>query len=75
MNTFIVIYRPHGALNCETQHIGPFPSHDEAYEYLCKLPAIGINYGGENPGVKYVEELIAPEQPNPTVWDILRRVP
>ena len=58
---FIVIYKTHGSLNIDTAHIGPFPSWGEAYEYLCMLPALGICPEGENPGHKYIKELMAPD--------------
>lgn len=62
---FIVIYRPHNELKCNTQHIGPFPTHAAACDYLSTLPALGIlefdeNNVVQNSGVKYVEELRAP---------------
>lgn len=52
MPQFIIIYRPSGALECETAFIGPFLSFEAAYNRLCELPAIG---GGD--GVKYIAEL------------------
>lgn len=58
---FIVIYRPHNELNCNTRHIGPFRTYMGAEACLVNLPAIGIHIPGDvidNPGVKYVEELI-----------------
>lgn len=58
---FIVIYRAHGQLNMETAHIGPFSTHEEAYDYLCMLPALGICPEGENVGCKYTKELIVPD--------------
>lgn len=55
---FIVIYKPHGSLNMETRHIGPFKEYDEAYEYLCKLPAIGYPPEGiRDDGFKYIAAL------------------
>lgn len=54
----IVVFRPNGKLNCETQYFGPF-TFDDAYEYLdTKLPAIGICPEGENAGVKFIQELV-----------------
>lgn len=38
---WIVIYREHGQLNLYTKFFGPFKDEDEAYEFLCTLPAIG----------------------------------
>lgn len=63
---FIVIYRPHNELNIDTRHYGPFDSEAEAYDFLCDcLPAIGIQPdptdGINNPGVKYVARLDAPQ--------------
>lgn len=58
---FIVIYRPHNELNVNTRHIGPFRTYMGAEACLCNLPAIGIHYPDgvlDNPGVKYIEELI-----------------
>lgn len=57
----IVIYREHGKLNCETSYVGPFVYAEDAYEYACSLPALGICPEGENAGVKYVQEVIASE--------------
>jgi len=37
----IVVYRKHGDLQIETKFYGPFANHDEAYDFLCGLPAIG----------------------------------
>lgn len=58
---FIVVYRPHNTLHCETKYFGPFQSHDDAYDYLCKLPAIGAHFPPENgcgnSGVKTIESL------------------
>lgn len=62
---YLVIYRPHNQLNCDTQYIGPFESHDDAYDYLCELPAIGQHNPGsvvDNPGVKFVQEIAAPQR-------------
>ncbi len=53
---FIVIYRQHGQLNYETKYYGPYPSHDEAYEILYTLPALG-HAGDLDSGVKYIQEL------------------
>lgn len=36
--------------------IGPFPSHDDAYEHLCTMPAIGSLEGGH----KYIEAVLRP---------------
>lgn len=58
---FIVIYRPHNELHCDTQHYGPFDSWGAAYDKLCSLPAIGSfdeSHIIANTGVKYVEELL-----------------
>jgi len=57
----IVIYREHGKLMCETACIGPFDDFGDAYEYLCTLPALGTCPEGENAGVKFVQELVAPQ--------------
>lgn len=59
---FIVIYRPHNELNVNTKHIGPFRTYMGAEVCLSSLPAIGIHYPDgvlNNPGVKYIEELIS----------------
>lgn len=53
----IVVFRRHGALNCETQHIGPFDGQDAAYEALCAMPALGPCPPDQNSGVKYVQQL------------------
>lgn len=61
---YLVIYRAHGQLNTETKYYGPFNSFDDAYEYLCTLPAIGTNHTeGEN-GVKYVQEITSIKSTN-----------
>lgn len=60
---FIVIYRPHGKLNIETQYHGPFTRWEYADDFLCTLPAIGIAFTQkeqDHPGVKYIQELVAP---------------
>lgn len=57
----IVVFRLHGQMNIQTQHIGPFAEWDDAYEYLCALPALGECPEGENTGVKYITELQAPD--------------
>jgi len=57
----MVIFREHGKLNLETAYIGPFADADAAFEYLCELPALGFVPQGENPGVKYIVELQAPD--------------
>ena len=59
----IVVYRPHNSLMCETKSIGPFGTWDEAYDYLCNMPALGqyIPDGTlNNPGVKFVDRLEIP---------------
>lgn len=58
---FIVVYREHGQMQCETHHIGPFATHDEAYEYLGMLPALGICEGVKNTGCKYIQNLTPPD--------------
>ena len=58
----IVIFRENGKLNMETAYIGPFDTFEDAYEYLCELPAIGICPEGENPGVKFIHELAKPDR-------------
>ena len=55
---YIVIYRAHGQLNCETKYYGPFISHEAAYEKLCSLPALGLA-GDLDSGEKHVQELEA----------------
>ena len=55
---FIVVYRPHGAAT--TDYYGVFDLFDDAYEFLCKLPAIGQRLEGEQSGYKFVEELTTP---------------
>lgn len=55
---YIVIYRKHGELNIDTKYYGPFNSHEDAYEYLCLLPALGMfKERGAEAGCKYVQEL------------------
>ena len=64
----IVVYRPHNALQCETQYIGPFPTFGDAYEHLASMPALG-QYRPDgtvnSPGVKYVEMLAIPTLAKP----------
>lgn len=60
----MVIFRLHGQLNLETAYIGPFADFGSAYEYLCELPALGICPEGQNAGVKFVQELQAPDMLN-----------
>jgi hypothetical protein len=58
---FIVIYRPHNAMICETEYYGPFKNWASAYSKLSALPAIGIHHPeGDTPnaGVKFVQELL-----------------
>lgn len=55
---FIVIYRPHGELYCDTKYFGPYNTHGEAYDHLCNLPALGLA-GDLEAGVKYVQPLEA----------------
>ena len=60
----IVVYRANGEMNIETKFYGPFADHDEAYEFLCTLPAVGIYNEEEHEGqhgCKYTQVLIAPE--------------
>lgn len=57
----MVVFRLHGKLNMETAYIGPFAEFEDAYEYLCELPALGICPDGENAGVKFVQELQKPD--------------
>lgn len=51
---YIVVYKRGEWLNCETQYIGPFESHDAAYDCLCELPAPGEG------GVKFTQEVLRP---------------
>ena len=63
---YIVIYRPHNAMNIETQYIGPFADFNAAYEHLYSLPALGPHIGtsadglADNPGVKFIQLLQDP---------------
>jgi hypothetical protein len=62
---WIIIYRPHNVLNCDTQYIGPFETYDEAEEGLEALPRLPIwetDGPGEtsNRGVKFIEALSVP---------------
>lgn len=65
---FIVVYRPHNALQCETQYIGPFATDDDAYDHLCSMPALGIHMGPsedgviDEPGVKFTQQLTPARQ-------------
>lgn len=54
---WVVIFRRHGELNCDTRYIGPFANFDAAYEHLCSLPALGATQTHEEhlrPGVKHI---------------------
>lgn len=62
---FIIIYRPENALHCETKHIGPFTTYDEAYDYL--IENVPSTYTSSqhtsdvnHPGARYIEQLIPP---------------
>lgn len=60
----IVIYRPHGKLQLDTVYYGPFNSFDEAYEFLCSLPALGYQITQEEQdrsGCKYLAKLVSPD--------------
>jgi hypothetical protein len=57
-----VIYREHNKMNLETVYIGPFNTYEEAYDELCKMPALGTQSIDDdvttpNPGVKFIEPL------------------
>lgn len=71
MTRYLVIYRPHNKFNFETQYFGPFDDHDDAYEYLCSLPAIGAYIAPEegviSVGCKHIEELTTP---SPLGWAV-----
>jgi len=55
---FIVIYRPHGELECDTKYYGSFATFNEACDFLEALPALGSKGSfNELPGVKFVQEL------------------
>lgn len=57
----IVVYRANGEMQCETKFYGPFVNHDEAYDFLCTLPAVGIYNDEEHEGqhgCKYTQALI-----------------
>lgn len=59
---YIVIYRRHNELNCETKHYGPFAEHWEAYDFLCDLPGLGTydeDSNIPNQGVRYIVELLS----------------
>lgn len=64
---WIVVFKAHGQMNCETQYIGPFTGHDAAYEALCALPALGHEPSDcTAPGHKFVQPLTrAFKQPAP----------
>lgn len=55
---WIVVYRAHGQLNMDTQYVGPWPTHDEAYAALCEIPALGVCHRTQTPGVKFVQHLM-----------------
>lgn len=60
---YIVVYRPHGALKSQTYFFGTFYSFTAADDFLCdELPALGIPAPDQEPGVKYVQELMAPRE-------------
>lgn len=62
-NQHIVVYRAHGDLMCETQYYGPFACFDDAYEFLCALPALGANNTGQQHGVKDIHVMRSPVKP------------
>lgn len=59
----IVSYRANGWLHCQTQYYGPFANHDDAYEFLCTLPAVGLYddqlHEGQH-GHKFTQALFSP---------------
>jgi hypothetical protein len=55
---FIVIYRPHGELECDTKYYGAFDTFNAACGFLESLPALGSKgCFSELAGVKFVQEL------------------
>lgn len=72
---FIHIYRPHNTPQMDTQFTGPFDTQEEAYDYHCSLPALGIyieaTEGFVGEGIKTFTKLVSPndrvEAPLPTV--------
>lgn len=60
MKAFVVVYRPHDRLHCDTQYFGPFPLFWDAEDFLASLPVLGIDFNGDMPGVKYIQELTPP---------------
>jgi hypothetical protein len=63
---WIVIYRPHNVLNCDTRYIGPFADYLAAEDALCALGALGPHIPEgvtPNPGVKFIQPLERPAVP------------
>jgi hypothetical protein len=58
---YIVRYRRHGELNVETKHYGPFKHHHKAERFLATLPALGVCPEGENPGEKWIVDVLNPD--------------
>lgn len=56
---YVIIFREADALQIDRRVIGPFPSHGEAYDALCEMPAPGGD------GEKYIVPLEAPPRLSP----------
>lgn len=67
---WIVRFKDAEALNVQEAFFGPFPTHDEAYDFLCELPA--PTRGGH----KCIEELLGttPRIANQHIADIRKVV-
>ena len=59
MIMFIVRFKNHDELEIESRHYGPFSSYDDAYEFLCMLPAPTYSLG-DSSGYKFIVELDSP---------------
>lgn len=57
---YIVVYRPHNKFNLDTQYYGPF-TYEQAEDKVESLGALGSYVPDDlhnNPGVKYIVELV-----------------
>jgi hypothetical protein len=67
---FIIVYRPHHMLHCETQYVGPYHTYAEAEEALVGFPALGPytpDHNFNNPGVKFIATVREQYEP-PDSW-------
>jgi hypothetical protein len=65
VHMYIIVFKQHGALHCETQYFGPYADFDTAYDAMCecRIPPLysleqreelGI---GRDDGYRFLQEL------------------